>query len=293
MTRLALLLAAALAALAGPAAAQAMEGPMDGGMGGGSSTAVEVMFGAFGPQRVDVVAGDSVRWSNASVRTHTVTADDGSWGSARLFADAAFSHRFLTSGRVAYYCTLHPFMTGEVDVHRVLLAAPAEPGAPGKPYTLRGRAALPAGEDVTIEADTGSGFARAGSGTVGTDGAFTAEVTATTTATYRAVAADEASPGVQLVVLDRKLTASAAGNGRSVTVNAGVAPASPGAPVVLQLRLPQHFGWWPVARAKLDRASRARFSLRLAHRYPARVLLTLADGATALATSRTLHVGPH
>jgi hypothetical protein len=93
-------------------------------------------------------------------------------------------------------------------------------------------------------------------------------------------------------VLDRKLTASAAGHGRSVTVSAGVAPASPGAPVVLQLRLPQHFGWWPVARAKLDRASRARFSLRLRHRYPARVVLTLADGATVLATSRTLHVGP-
>jgi hypothetical protein len=47
-----------------------------------------------------------------------------------------------------------------------------------------------------------------------------------------------------------------------------------------------------VARAKLDRASRARFSLRLRHRYPARVVLTLADGATVLATSRTLHVGP-
>jgi hypothetical protein len=36
----------------------------------------------------------------------------------------------------------------------------------------------------------------------------------------------------------------------------------------------------------------ARFSLRLAHRYPARVVLTLRDGATALAVSRTLHVGP-
>ena len=75
-------------------------------------------------------------------------------------------------------------------------------------------------------------------------------------------------------------------------VSARVAPASHGAPVVLQLRLPQHFGWWPVARAKLDHDSMARFSLRLRHRYPARVVLTLRDGATALAVSRTLHVGP-
>jgi hypothetical protein len=47
-----------------------------------------------------------------------------------------------------------------------------------------------------------------------------------------------------------------------------------------------------VARAKLDHHSMANFSLRLAHRYPARVVLTQRDGATALAVSPTLHVGP-
>jgi hypothetical protein len=106
------------------------------------------------------------------------------------------------------------------------------------------------------------------------------------------VVGDEASPAIQLLVLDRKVAATASGKGHGVTVSASVAPASKGAPVVLQLRLPQHFGWWPVARAKLNSASVARFSLRLAHRYPARVVLTLRDGATTLAVSRTLHVGP-
>jgi hypothetical protein len=113
-----------------------------------------------------------------------------------------------------------------------------------------------------------------------------------TTASYRAVVGDEASPAVQLLVLDRKVAATASGRGHGVSVSARVAPASKGAPVVLQLRLPQHFGWWPVARAKLNGDSTARFSLRLAHRYPARVVLTLRDGATALAVSRTLHIGP-
>ena len=112
------------------------------------------------------------------------------------------------------------------------------------------------------------------------------------TATYRAVAGADASPGVQLLVLNRKLAASGSTRGRSVVVNSKVAPGAPGSPVVLQLRLPRHFGWWPVARAKLDHHSTARFALKLAHRYPARVVLTLADGATVLATSRTLHVGP-
>jgi len=183
-------------------------------------------------------------------------------------------------------------MRGEVDVHNVLLAVPTEPGAPGRSYVLHGRSSAPSGTDVGIEADTGVGFKAAGHATVDADGSFTTQIEPTTTATYRAVVGDEASPAVQLLVLDRKVAASAGGKGHGVTVSARVAPASKGAPVVLQLRLPQHFGWWPVARAKLNGDSLARFSLRLAHRYPARVVLTLRDGATTLAVSRTLHVGP-
>ena len=105
---------------------------------------------------------------------------------------------------------------------------------------------------MSIEADSGAGFQPAGHATVDADGTFTTEIVPTTTASYRAVVGDEASPAVQLLVLDRKVAASAGGSGRGVTVSARVAPASQGAPVVLQLRLPQHFGWWPVARAKLD-----------------------------------------
>jgi hypothetical protein len=187
---------------------------------------------------------------------------------------------------------LHPFMRGEVDVHNVLLAVPSEPGAPGRPYVLHGRSSAPSGTDVSIDADSGTGFQPAGHATVDADGTFTTEIEPMTTASYRAVVGDEASPAVQLLVLDRNVAASAGGRGHGVTVSARVAPASKGAPVVLELRLPQHFGWWPVARAKLNDSSVARFSLRLAHRYPARVVLTLRDGATTLAVSRTLHVGP-
>jgi plastocyanin len=288
MRRLALATVAAVAALGCPASAQ-MGHDMGHAEGG---EMVSILFGGYAPTRIDVLAGDTVHWSNDSVRAHTVSADDGAWASARLPGTATFSHRFDTPGTVAYYCTLHPFMRGEIDVHRVLLTAPTEPGAPGRPYTLRGRAALPAGESVTLEADSGAGFQQAGTATVASDATFMTDVRPTATTTYRAVAGGETSQAVQLLVLDRKLTASAGGRGRRVTVDARVAPASPGAPVVLQLRLPQHFGWWPVARATLDHHSRARFALKLAHRYPARVLLTLSDGATALATSRTLHVGP-
>jgi plastocyanin len=287
MRRLALATIVAQATLSGPASAQ-MGHDMGHAEGG---EMVSIMFGSYAPARIDVLAGDTVHWSNASVRAHTVNADDGSWASARLPGSATFSRTFDTPGTTTYYCTLHPFMRGEIDVRHVLLTAPTEPGAPGRPYTLHGRAALPAGESVTLEADSGTGFQQVGTATVADYGTFTADVRPTATATYRAVADGETSQTVQLLVLDRKLTASASGRGRRVTVDARVAPASPGAPVVLQLRLPQRFGWWPVAHAKLDHHSRARFELKLAHRYQARVLLTLSDGATALATSRPLHIG--
>jgi plastocyanin len=292
MRRLALALGAILAALAGPAASPAQEEHMHGGAAADVAAIVPIQFAAFGFPHVDVLAGETVRWTNNSVRVHTVNADDGTWASARLVTDDSFSHRFDTVGAATYHCTLHPFMLGEVDVHNVLLARPTEPGAPGRPYVFHGRSALAPGTAVSIEADSGSGFQPAGNATVETDGTFTTDVVPTTSAAYRAVAGEESSPAVQLLVLDRKLAVSATGRGRSAVVSARVAPALHGAPVVLELRLPQHFGWWPVARAKLDHASMARFSLRLRHRYPARVVLTLRDGATALAVSRTLHVGP-
>jgi plastocyanin len=289
MRRLALTAGVALALLGAPAAAGAME--MD--MGGSPQDAVTIQFAQFAPAMIDVVTGDTVRWTNDSVRVHTVNAVDGSWASPRIPGTDDFSHEFDAPGAVQYYCILHPFMRGEVDVHNVLLAAPTEPGAPGRSYTLHGRSALPAGQSVAIEADSGAGFQPAGTATVGADGSFATDVVPKVTATYRAVAGSDASPGVQLLVLNRKLAASATTRGRKVSVAARVSPASMGSPAVLQLRLPLHFGWWPVARAKLDHHSMARFALKLAHRYPARVVLTLSDGATALATSRTFHVGPH
>ena len=292
MRRLALAIGVALAALGGPGAAGAMDGPMAGTHGSEQQGAVSIAYAAFAPTQIDVVAGDTVRWTNNSLRLHTVNADDGSWASPRLSGTDTFAHTFDTPGTTAYYCVLHTFMRGEVDVYNVLLAAPTEPGAPGRSYTLHGRSALPAGQSVTIEADSGTGFQPAGAATVGADGSFATDVIPKATATYRAVAGTDASPGVQLLVLNRKLAASARTRGRKVSVAARVAPASMGSPVVLQLRLPLHFGWWPVARAKLDHHSMARFALKLAHRYPARVMLTLSDGATALATSRTFHVGP-
>jgi hypothetical protein len=68
-------------------------------------------------------------------------------------------------------------------------------------------------------------------------------------------------------------------------VDATVTPAAPGSTVVLQLRLRERFGWWPTRTLRLDSKSHARFVIHRRSSAPARVVLTLPDGATVLATS--------
>ena len=255
------------------------------------AAAVSILFASFSPPQIDVVAGDTVTWSNDSVRRHTVTSVDRSWSSPDVFGGDRYGHEFDQTGAFQYFCQVHPSMRGEVDVHSVLLAAPPEPGAPGRPYTLQGRSALPPGTDVAIEAGDGSTFREVARTTVGPDGGLRASVVPSTTTSYRAVAGGEASPAVQLLVLDRHITATSARHGKRTIVRVLVTPASPHATVVLQLHLRERFGWWPVRRARLDHHSRATFRLRLHRRVAARAVLTLADGATTLARSGELRIG--
>jgi len=60
----------------------------------------------FEPKTVTVKAGSEVTWENKE-GTHTVTADDGSWGSSTLTAGQTYSHKFDKPGKHPYYCTFH------------------------------------------------------------------------------------------------------------------------------------------------------------------------------------------
>src|SRR3954470_6368880 len=133
-----------LALISAPAA------PAMASMDHADGAAVPIYNAAFAVPHIDVLAGDTVTWHNDSVRTHNVNADDGSFVSPRLFMSGTFGHRFDAPGTFAYYCQLHPSMRGDVAVHRLLLNAAKEPAAPGKPYVLSGRAALPDGATVSI-----------------------------------------------------------------------------------------------------------------------------------------------
>jgi plastocyanin len=290
MRRAALAAAAAGIALAvggPPAAAQHGAGPEP-----AAPIPVSIGFADVAPAHLDVLVGDTVRWTNESVRIHTVTADDGSFDSGRLPSDAVFSRMFTAEGDVPYHCIIHPFIRGDVRASHLLLAAPTQPAASNRPFPLSGRAALPSGSAVSIEADRGAGFAPVSTTTVQPDGTFSASVVPGTSGTWRAVAGTDASPPVSLIVLDRRVTTRTERGRDRVLIHANVTPASPGTTIVLQLFLHEHFGWWPVQKTKLDRASKARFFLKTSRRVATRVVLTLRDGATPLAISPTTRVGP-
>jgi plastocyanin len=290
MRRAALLAVLGVALLGAPATAQHSAGHA----GGGAPAAVSIGFDRVDPARIDIVAGDTVMWTNDSVRTHTATADDESFDSDRLGTGKTFSHRFDATGEVPYHCKLHPVIRGVIGVHDLLLQAPSTAASAKRPFALSGRAsgALAAGTPVSLEADSGAGFEPVAAATLLADGTFTASFVPAATATYRAVAGGLSSPSVDLLVLDRHIALSSARAGARVVLRTTVTPAAPRGHVVLLLFLPERFGWWPVQRARLDGSSGARFAVRTRRRLQARVVLTLPDGATRLAVSRTVHVGP-
>ena len=238
---------------------------------------VSIGYADYRPPVLDVVRGETVVWSQDSSRRHTVTALDDSFDSGPLLPGDSYRRTFGSSGDVPYYCQLHAGITGEVRVREVLLDPPPAAAAGGRPFPLSGRAAAGTAT-VTVTGDDGS----SAEADVDDDGSFTATVVPVTTTTY--AAGD--SPPVTLRVVDRTVVARRTG---PVSVQATVTPASPRQTVVLQVWLPHRFGWWPVDRARLNKASAATLHGR---RGRARILLTLPDGATPLAVSPVFRLGP-
>lgn len=247
-----------------------------------ATTTVGIAFAAFGPAQVDVVAGDEVVWRNDSARAHTIVAEDGRFDLGRIPPGATARLRFTAPGVVAYHCSLHAGMDGEVVVNELMLDPLAGTAAPGRAFPVGGRSSLPTGTPVALQVD-GVTLAQTA---VDADGTFSASITPGASGALRAVAGDVTSPERPLLVLDRQVSATARRlSRRTVEVRVRVTPASAGAPVVVQARIPERFGWWPVARARLGAGSTATLRVALRRRLPLRAVLTLPDFATELARS--------
>jgi plastocyanin len=80
-------------------------------------TAVKIDNFTFGPAAVKIAAGTTVTWTNKDDVPHTVVADDKTtFKSKALDTDEQFSYTFSKPGTYHYFCSVHPKMTGEIDV---------------------------------------------------------------------------------------------------------------------------------------------------------------------------------
>ena len=81
--------------------------------------------GVFVPATVNIKVGDTVKWTNPAVITHTVTFDPAQaatatnvalpagvapFGSDNMEEDASFSHTFTVKGTYKYICKMHEAM---------------------------------------------------------------------------------------------------------------------------------------------------------------------------------------
>ncbi len=78
--------------------------------------AVQIRNFAFVPAVVNVTVGTTVTWTNADEDPHTVTATGKAFHSAALDTGGKFSFTFTRAGEFAYFCSLHPHMTGKIVV---------------------------------------------------------------------------------------------------------------------------------------------------------------------------------
>lgn len=106
------------------AAASASTGAMashDMGAMGGDEVMVSMENFVFVEDRIEVSVGTTVTWTNADSTRHTVTSGDddtadGIFDSDDIEASGTSSYTFDEVGEFAYFCDIHPTMTGVVVV---------------------------------------------------------------------------------------------------------------------------------------------------------------------------------
>lgn len=76
----------------------------------------------FLPDNVSIHVGDTVIWTNTDTAAHTVTSGsptdgpDGTFDSSLVMGGATFEVTFDDSGSYDYFCMVHPWMKGNVQV---------------------------------------------------------------------------------------------------------------------------------------------------------------------------------
>jgi len=73
---------------------------------------------AYIPREITIAPGTKVLWTNHDDMPHTVTGNDRTFASKGLDTDDKFEYTFSSEGTFAYHCSVHPYMTGVVNVRK-------------------------------------------------------------------------------------------------------------------------------------------------------------------------------
>ena len=192
----------------------------------------------FTPATVRVLTGDSVMFANHDTRPHTATAVDASFDTGSILPHGDATVAFPVAGSYAYFCRIHSFMRGRVDVVALLLAGPATPPAKGAAATLSGRAGTGI-TSVTLERADGPAWTTVATTAPGAGGAFAFSVRLSAPATFRVEAAGATSDPVTLRPIDLRVgLVRTARHGSRYTLRAGIAPVGGAAIVAFQRYVP-------------------------------------------------------
>ena len=82
-----------------------------------ASAQVNILNYKFDPETLTVRVGTTVTWVNHDEVPHSVMSSDKRFtSSGGLDTNESYSYTFTQPGTYAYYCSLHPFMTGKIVV---------------------------------------------------------------------------------------------------------------------------------------------------------------------------------
>jgi plastocyanin len=84
--------------------------PASGAYAAGKTHAVRIEGMKFIPERLEVAAGDTVRWTNADFVPHSVTASAAGVESGDLAQGKSWRFVARKKGEMHYICRLHPVM---------------------------------------------------------------------------------------------------------------------------------------------------------------------------------------
>jgi amicyanin len=70
----------------------------------------------FDPPQLRVKAGTTVSWRNEDDIPHAIASTERKFKSKTLDTDEGYSFTFTNPGTYAYFCSLHPHMTGTIVV---------------------------------------------------------------------------------------------------------------------------------------------------------------------------------